>query len=103
MVLSELIAALEKADPEQIVPLGFADPHSYRGYYDQVAFSPRRPISVKEMLAAAKEALGSTYEGYKGGEYTMKEHTECWLAYYGECGESIGPVLLAYMLGQIND
>jgi hypothetical protein len=101
MCLKELIAALMKADPEQIVPLGFCGPHSYRGDYSDVAFEPRRNISIAEMLAAAREALGSTYQGYKGGDFKMTKNTECWLAYYGECGESIGPVLLAYMLGQI--
>ena len=102
MTLGELIERLEQADPNLIVPMGFASPHSYRGYYDELAFEPRANILVSDMLAAAKDAMGSTYIGYKGGEYQMCEWTECWLAKWGECGETIGPILLGYMLGKYN-
>jgi len=40
MMLSDIIETLEKYDPATIVPLGFGEPHSYRGYYDQLAFEP---------------------------------------------------------------
>jgi hypothetical protein len=50
------------------------------------------------MLQNALEALGSTYTGYKGGDYLMTEYTSCYIANYGECGEEIGPILLSYML-----
>jgi hypothetical protein len=43
MYLTNLIAFLEKYDPAQVVPVGFHRPHSYRGYYDQLAFEPKRP------------------------------------------------------------
>lgn len=99
MILKELIEKLEKEDPKKIIPLGFDRPHSYRGYYRDLAFEPIYNISVEEMLKCAKEALGSTYSGYKGGDYTMSEYTEVWLANYGDTGETIGNVLLNYMLG----
>lgn len=99
MVLYELIAFLEKFDPEKAVPIGFDNPHSYRGYYDQLAFEPVRNTTVGEMLAAARSARGATYNGWKGGEYTMTDHTEVWLAMEGDCGEGFGPVLLSLMLG----
>ncbi len=66
--LSDVIAALEAADPEHISPIGLGSPHSYRGYYDDVAFTPRRNISIAKQLAFAKSALGKTFTGYKGGE-----------------------------------
>jgi len=52
------------------------------------------------MLKAARLALGATFKGYKGGEYTMFEWTHCWLAQYGCSGETIGPILLGFMLGE---
>jgi len=53
------------------------------------------------MLAYAREALGSTYMGYRGGEFTMDEHTDVWIAEYGDsAGDLIGPTLLCYMLGE---
>lgn len=102
MILSELIELLEKEDPTQRVPLGFGRPHSYRGYYDELAFEPVENTTIGEMLADAKGALGKTYHGYKGGEYEMGPYTTCWLANYGDTGEGIGPVLLRYMLGKEN-
>jgi len=100
MMLGDLITALEQADPDLVVPWGFRGPHSYRGDYDQLAFEPAANVSVGEMLADARSALGATYTGYKGGEYTtMDEYTDCWIAPYGTgMGETIGPMLLRYMI-----
>lgn len=98
MVLDELIKVLEQADPNVVVKRGFDSPHSYRGYYHDLAFEPAFNIRVGDMLAAARGALGDTFKGYKGGDYTMHGYTDCWLANYGECGETIGALLLSYML-----
>jgi hypothetical protein len=99
--LSELIKTLEAADPGRVVPLGFGHPHSYRGYYDELAFEPREDVTVAQMLSDARSALDATYDGWKGGEFTMSEYTYCWLAVEGCTGEGIGPVLLRYMLGDV--
>lgn len=98
MTLGELIAMLETEPHAKRVRLGFTYPHPYRGYYQDLAFVPKENITVSEMLGAARSALGSTYEGWKGGEYTMSEHTDVWLAEVGCCGETIGPRLMALML-----
>lgn len=100
MMLSELIAALKVENPNQLVPVGFGEPHSYRGYYDELAFEPVEDTTVGEMLEAAKSALGKTFEGYKGGDYVMGEYTTVWLAWYGSTGEGLGAVLLSFMLGK---
>jgi hypothetical protein len=102
MVLKELIETLDKAaenDPDRVVPLGFGNPHSYRGFYEDLAFEPVRNTTVRQMRDWAHEALGSTYAGWKGGEFTMGQYTNVWLAEQGRCGETIGPCLLAFMLG----
>ncbi len=102
MTLGELIAWLEVRDPTTRVPIGFARPCSYRGYYEDLAFEIEENTTIGDMLAAAKTALGATFTGYKGGEYVMDADARVWLvAHYRETGEDIGPVLLAYMTGQL--
>lgn len=98
MSLGELIAALSRLDPELVVPFGFGNPHSYRGYYDELAFEPRENVKVGDMLADARSALGATFQGYKGGDFTMTEYTPCWLAEWGSTGETLGPVFLGLIL-----
>jgi len=98
MTLGELIKRLEQEKPGKIVRYGFNEPHSYRGYYEDLAFEPCGPIRVSEMLRLAKEALGKEFTGYKGGEFKMGEHTDVWLAEHGKLGETLGPRLLNYIL-----
>lgn len=99
MVLGAVIARLKQEDPTKPVALGFANPHSYRGIYNDVAFELTLGTTVGEMLAAAESALGATFQGWKGGDYRMSEWTDAWLvAEEGECGESIGAVLMEFML-----
>ena len=102
MTLEELITALEAHDPAKVVSRGFAKPHSYRGDYCDLAFEPAANVTVGSMLADARSALGATFQGYKGGDYTMDEYTDCWLAEYGCCGETIGLLLLKFMLTGVN-
>lgn len=98
MYLFELIARLEREPADKVIRVGFRKPHSYRGYYEDLAFEPAPNVCVGDMLSDAKASLGMKFCGYKGGEYEMNSHTECWLAEYGRCGEKIGPRLLEYML-----
>lgn len=100
LCLGELIEALEAelAKGDRRVPLGFTEPHSYRGYYEQLAFEPAANVLVSDMLADAKRALDATYPGYKGGDFTMTKWTEVWLANYGETGEALGSIFLTLLL-----
>ena len=75
MTLDELIERLEKEDPALVVENGFGNPHSYRGYYERVAFEPVARTTIGDMLREAKSALGATYCGWKGGEYVMHGFT----------------------------
>src|SRR5690606_42143136 len=50
------------------------------------------------MLGHARDALGATFEGYKGGLYTMREDTDCWVASWGACGEELTRERLRAML-----
>jgi len=101
MGLQDLIDALAAADQEHVAPLGFGQPRSWRGSYSELAFEPAENVTVASMLANAKKALGATFSGYKGGDYTMHEYTDCYIDRYGESGgDKIGPVLVAYMTGR---
>lgn len=98
MTLGELIKILESAPQSRRLALGFDHPHSYRGYYEQLAFEPARDITVERMLTCARAALHQTFCGWKGGDYRMDEHTDVWLACEGSTGETIGPNFLQLML-----
>lgn len=99
LTLGQVIKRLE-AEPDwtRVVPLGFANAHSYRGSYEQLAFEPAPLATVGSMLAAARYALGLTFQGWKGGDYFMHEDTLCWLAVAGYEGETLGALLLNLML-----
>lgn len=71
---------------------------SYRGYYEDLALgwaptgrdaldhglSETAHITVGALLILLKCALGETFTGYKGGDYTMTRGTTVWVANYGE-------------------
>lgn len=100
LTLREVIARLEREDPAKRLPVGFHAPHSYRGYYEQLAFEVTYDITVGDMLAAAEAAMGATFQGWKGGDYVMDGDSDCWLVKeegHGG-GETIGAVLLELML-----
>ena len=103
MTLEELIAILRKFLEERgdkWVKYGFNNPHSYRGYYDNLAFEPEQEVSVKQMLKDAEYALNNTFQGYKGGDFTMTKDTPVWLAYYGASAQDpLTSYALAFMLG----
>jgi hypothetical protein len=98
--LGQLIAELKKHDPDLVVPNGFHNAHSYRGYYDQLAFEREDNVTVGAMLETAEGALNKVFHGYKGGDYKMSEWTECWLATYGSTGSAMSLELVRYMLAE---
>ena len=104
MTLGEFIRALQRQDEDEPVKFDFV--HfgpttlaSYRGYYDQLALGyeecgrMRRDMQydypkVKELIAHCEAAIGKTYTGWKGGDYTMDERTALWVANPGESGST---------------
>lgn len=86
MTLGQIIEALEKM-PGDAEVANIHGVHSYRGYYDDLAFEQgegTRPAT--DLLADCKSAMGKAFEGYKGGRYVMGELTPVWIADYGCCG-----------------
>lgn len=85
MTLGKLIASLE-AMPEGSLVANLTYPHSYRGYYSDLAFELGAGTRLaSDLLNDCKNSMGRVFEGYKGGDYVMGELTPMWVADYG-CG-----------------
>lgn len=96
MNLGEYIARLERENPDKKVPMGLGKPHSWRGSYDELSFEPVKDTTVGEMLADARSAVGKTFIGWKGGEYTMTEFTRINVDFRGKWSD--GSQLLEMLL-----
>lgn len=89
MTLGKLIERLESMSPDATVK-GFENPHSYRGYYTDLAFeSSPDTVTVAKALEICRACMGEEFQGYKGGDYQMGRNTPVWLADYGCCGLKI--------------
>ena len=92
--LIELITALKSAP--QNLPVYFQTGEhpdmvdSWRGSYDLLALNHTlegSALRCSELIDLLDGAIGSTFRGYKGGEYTMHEDTPIWVDNYGEYTE----------------
>lgn len=93
LTLGDMIHKLEMMDGS-IDVYGLGMMNSYRGYYSDLSFEPEDgKESVSELLSRCKEAMGSTFTGYKGGDYVMGKLTPLWLAEYGCTGDKIIDIL----------
>ena len=92
LTLGNLISYLENTEDHLVANL--SHPHSYRGYYSDLAFEqdPGK-ISSKALLATCKKLVGKVFVGYKGGEYKMTLTTPLWVvnwgANWGACGRPL--------------
>lgn len=60
------------------------NPHSYRGYYSDIALEPCNSIvSVSDLYASLKHVCNKELTGYKGGEFIMGPTTPMWCANEG--------------------
>lgn len=89
--LGQFIDALAAIDAEKSIRFDFAKftPRkfiSWRGAYEQLAltYDEYSPVKVGELLAAAREADGARFEGYKGGSYLMSRESKLWVSAYGD-------------------
>ena len=83
--LGDLLDRLRQADPE--APIYLDHPHSYRGYYTDLALEPTaRPIHVWELINQLSDVIDTELTGYKGGEFLMEADTPVWIASYGNTG-----------------
>lgn len=105
VTLERIIERLEQVeDKDRVLRHGWTNPHSYRGFYEDLAFEPKENVTIRHMLNEAKSALGKTFRGWKGGEYEMTERTVCWIAHEGRTSDDlVGPLLLELMLDAEED
>lgn len=88
LTLGTLIDRLEQLDQESEID-GLVEPHSYRGYYADLAFERDGKRKVSDVLSTVRGCLGETFTGYKGGDFDMGRRTPVWIANYGDCGVRI--------------
>jgi hypothetical protein len=99
LTLGTLIDKLKVMDPNEPVPMLYA-PHSYRGYYIDLAFEWNQNVTqpASTLLELCKSCMGEIFDGYKGGEFQMGRNTPLWAASWGAIGDKIidlnGPVML---------
>jgi len=86
MTLGKLIDVLESMD--RTTPVNLGDPHSYRGYYSDLAFQPCE-ATVQDLLNDCRSAMGRVFYGYKGGEFVMHQNTPVWIASWGRSGRKL--------------
>lgn len=85
MTLGDLIQRLQQL-PED-TKIYFTEPHSYRGYYSDLAFEPtQESISPQEALNLCYSVRGTVLCGYKGGDFPMHDNVPVWIAYHGCTG-----------------
>ena len=98
--LGEFIDALERVGKDDMrgespyVCFRFAnaepgDLTSYRGHYDQLALATGdKSMSVDDLVKHCTAAVGETFNGYKGGSYTMTRATELYVANWGKTSDT---------------
>lgn len=85
MNLGQLKRLLNMAPDNHMCKYGFGNPHSYRGYYDEVSFAPTMATMIKDMKHDVERALKEEFTGWKGGEFRYDESTPVHFAFEGEC------------------
>lgn len=99
MTLGRLIKKLSTYSPDHKIA-NICEPHSYRGYYIDLAFEMDDSTStVGEVLKMLQGCFLETFEGYKGGEFTMDKDTPIWIASWGCTGECIMSIIDGDVLG----
>lgn len=91
MRLGQLIDALKMSPQENVLlvsgptSLGPTSVNSYRGYYEDLAIAVEEGARPKvcDFVRVLEQAIGKTFQGYKGGDYTMDKGTLVWVSNYG--------------------
>ena len=60
MTLRELIAHLERLNPDMTCKPAWGEADSWRGVYSEIAFGPTERATVRQMLGCALAAVGAT-------------------------------------------
>lgn len=60
---------------------------AYIGYYEPGVHGVwlKRSATVCDLVDGLTQAIGTVFEGYKGGQYEMRHHTDLWVSEWGDC------------------
>ena len=82
-------------DFEYAFPINFG---SWRGSYSELSLSfgfvgykfesDEKSMGLSEFLKKCEETVGKTFEGWKGGDFTMDRDTPVWVANQGNSGNT---------------
>lgn len=67
---------------------------SWRGVYTDLALIPtfgdgyHEELDAAQLLGVLRDAVGATFEGWKGGDFLMSEATPLWVSREGESSRS---------------
>ena len=76
MNLQDLKKHIESFSDGTVFKNGISNPFSWRGSYDEVAFSIiSDEMTREEMLIRIGKAYTETFYGYKGGDYNYSDYT----------------------------
>ena len=75
MYLVDLKTYFDQIEDDVVTKIGLTDVFSWRGSYDEVAFSLGYNVSAKQSKELIRKAFADTFYGYKGGEYKFKDYT----------------------------
>jgi hypothetical protein len=87
---NDMIIKIKHQKDAQLFPTmcTITNPHSYRGYYEDLAFEYETgKQTVKELLSITKKCVGKEFDGWKGGTFEMKKDTVLWISEEGCCSD----------------
>lgn len=78
MTLGDLIDKIQSLGDEPMQNI--VEAASYRGYYRDLGFEVTdRMVPASLNLQLVTDCVGRTFEGWKGGDFTMDLHTQVWV------------------------
>lgn len=83
---------------EPVIRVKFKNPHSYRGFYSDLAFETEfldEDFKVSDLLKLCEECIDNAFEGYKGGKYLMDRNTPLWISERGSADKN---AIVAYTI-----
>lgn len=91
MNLNQITDFLYKVYSSTSIPCSFSNPHSYRGYYTELGIEmyTDKNSTVGDFISVLNSAYGETYEGYKGGNFTMGGTSRVYVAWEGTSHGSV--------------
>ncbi len=96
VTLGQLIEKLREIDKDTRIVVdvnGFTveSVHSYRGYYEDLGLRMANIVRrASTLLPLFENAVGETFEGWKGGDFTMHEGTPLWVSEsWGDEGRAV--------------